>query len=251
MAQPQNRKEFIEYCRRSLGEPVVRLNIDSQQIEYRIDDALTQFQKFHHDASETVYLKFNTDDTDMTNQYFQVDDTILGVTRVLPFTDDAYRNFMSYEFQFRVNDVMQRSVGVGIPLGISSYFIARSYMTLISEIFDGEPEIDYSIYTNRLYVRVGWGTDIQVGKFVVAEAIKLIDPTTNTRIWSNKWLKEYATALIKRQWANNVKKMGPIPLVGGIILNGKEMFDEAEAEIAALEEELRSSYERPPMFLVG
>ena len=74
---------------------------------------------------------------------------------------------------------------------------------------------------------------------------------TIVNIWQDRWLQNYATALIHRQWATNIQKYTGLPLMGGTALDGDKMFDKAQAEVEKLEEELYSTYELPPTFIIG
>jgi hypothetical protein len=95
----------------------------------------------------------------------------------------------------------------------------------------------------RLMIDWAWGqSQAPVGTTVVAECYALLDPNTYGQVWNDRWLKEYATALIKRMWGNNMKKFGGIMLPGGVSLNGKETYDEAMEEIKLLEAEMENNY---------
>lgn len=80
---------------------------------------------------------------------------------------------------------------------------------------------------------------------------KKIIPDVVPGAWNDKWLKRYATALIKQNFGQNMKKHGEIQLLGGVTVNGQQIFDEATQEISDLEEELRSTYEEPVDMMMG
>jgi hypothetical protein len=99
----------------------------------------------------------------------------------------------------------------------------------------------------RLYIDWAWGDgfEISAGQVVVAECYGAIDPNMYPNVWNDRWLKEYATALIKRTWGENMKKFGGLQLPGGVTLNGKETYDEAMAEITRLEADMIENYGGP------
>ena len=65
------------------------------------------------------------------------------------------------------------------------------------------------------------------------------------------WVKEYTTALIKQQWGANLIKFEGLQLPGGVVLNGRQIFDDATTDIDKLRETIRMEHEMPPDFFVG
>ena len=96
-----------------------------------------------------------------------------------------------------------------------------------------------------------WTNDVNAGEYFIIEAYKIIDPETYTDVYNDMWLKRYATALLKRQWGENLIKYDGLTLPGGITYNGSAIYDSAITEIDALETEMQSKYEEMPQFLVG
>ena len=97
----------------------------------------------------------------------------------------------------------------------------------------------------------GWGSAVTAGSVVIAECYAMIDSAQYASVWNDRWLKEYATALIKRNWGNNLKKFAGVQLPGGVTLNGDKIFEEATEEIKNLELEMQSKYELPVDFYLN
>ena len=181
-------------------------------------------------------------------QYFELDDSIIGVRRVLPFS--AVNTGQSYmwdiRYQMRLNDMFDL-----LSTSIIYYEQVKSHLALIDQLLVGSKSFRFQRHQNRLYLDMSWNTDVSVGEYVIVECYKILDPNTWTDVYNDRFLKRYTTALIKKQWGNNLKKFAGIQMSGGVTLNGKEIYDEAVAEIEYLENEAQSTYVEPPDFMVG
>ena len=181
-------------------------------------------------------------------QYFELDDSIIGVRRVLPFS--AVNTGQSYmwdiRYQMRLNDMFDL-----LSTSIIYYEQVKSHLALIDQLLVGSKSFRFQRHQNRLYLDMSWNTDVSVGEYVIVECYKILDPNTWTDVYNDRFLKRYTTALIKKQWGNNLKKFAGIQMPGGVTLNGKEIYDEAVAEIEYLENEAQSTYVEPPDFMVG
>jgi len=181
-------------------------------------------------------------------QYFELDDSIIGVRRVLPFS--AVNTGQSYmwdiRYQMRLNDMFDL-----LSTSIIYYEQVKSHLALIDQLLVGSKSFRFQRHQNRLFLDMSWNTDVSVGEYVIVECYKILDPNTWTDVYNDRFLKRYATALIKKQWGNNLKKFAGIQMPGGVTLNGKEIYDEAVAEIEYLENEAQSTYVEPPDFMVG
>ena len=181
-------------------------------------------------------------------QYFELDDSIIGVRRVLPFS--AVNTGQSYmwdiRYQMRLNDMFDL-----LSTSIIYYEQVKSHLALIDQLLVGSKSFRFQRHQNRLYLDMSWNTDVSVGEYVIVECYKILDPNTWTDVYNDRFLKRYTTALIKKQWGNNLKKFAGIQMPGGVTLNGKEIYDEAMAEIEYLENEAQSTYVEPPDFMVG
>jgi len=248
MAQVTTRDELKDYALRRLGAPVININVDNEQLEDRIDDAIQFYQDYHYDATESFFWKHEITQQDVDQKYFSIDPGILGITRIFALNETITKNNMfDLRYQLRLHELYDFT-----STSYSNFSITMQHLQNLSEMFTGEVPIRFQRHTGRLYVDWGWGSQqIPVGSMVVAEGYKAIDPETFESVYNDRWLKEYITSLFKRQWGENMKKFGGIQLPGGLTLNGKETFDEAMTEIQRLETEMQDKYELPVHFLVG
>jgi hypothetical protein len=248
MAQVTTRDELKDYALRRLGAPVITINVDDEQLEDRIDDAIQFYQDYHYDATESYFWKHEITQQDVDQKYFTIDPGILGITRIFALNETITKNNMfDLRYQLRLHELYDFT-----STSYTNFSITMQHLQNLSEMFTGEVPIRFQRHTGRLYVDWGWGSSqIPVGSMVVAEGYKAIDPETFESVYNDRWLKEYVTSLFKRQWGDNMKKFGGIQLPGGLTLNGKETFDEAMQEIQRLETEMQDRYELPVQFLVG
>jgi len=248
MAQVTSRDELKDYALRRLGAPVITINVDDDQLEDRIDDATQFYQDYHFDATESFYWKHVITQEDVDQKYFNIDPGILGITKIFALNETITKNNMfDLRYQLRLHELYDFT-----STSYTNFSITMQHLQNLSEMFTGEVPIRFQRHTGRLYVDWGWGSSqIPVGSMVVAEGYKAIDPETFESVYNDRWLKEYVTALFKRQWGDNMKKFGGIQLPGGLTLNGKETYDEAFADIQRLETEMQDRYELPVQFLVG
>jgi hypothetical protein len=252
MAKPASRQELKDYALRSLGFPVVEINVDDDQLEDRIDEALGMYQQFHYDGTEKIYYAYQVTANNIANKYFDIPTGVVGVTRVFPLTGTSTStsggsfNMFDLTYQLRLNELFDFTSADYV------YFeLAMQHIRTLEMLFIGEKPIRFNRTSDKIYVDLKWDRDVIAGKYVVFEAYRVLDPETYTKIWSEPWLKDYVTALFKRQWGNNLKKFGGVQLPGGIVLNGQQIFSEAMDEVKELEEQLRSTYEEPPEFFMG
>ena len=237
MAIPTTRTTLIDYCKRRLGHPVIELNLNNDQISDRIDDAIQYYRDYHNDASQHLYLKHKITSTDVTNKYIPIDDSILGVVNVYPVTDDANYgtiNMFDMRYQMRLNDLFDFN-----DVSILHYTMVTQHLDLIQDYFEGKAPFDYHRHMDQLHIYMDWANDINVDDYIVIECYKAID-TAN--VYNDMWLKRYATALIKKQWGENLSKFDGITLPGGITYNGGRILDDANTEIEKLETEIETNH---------
>lgn len=258
MPSVTNRSTFKDYCLRRLGFPTIEINIDDDQVEDRIDDALQYWQDYHFDALQKVYYIKALNSTDMTNKYINLDPSvtldssgnsvnIIGVTRVFPISDSINQNNMfDLRYQLRLNELYDFTSASYI-----NYTLTMQHLRSLELMFTGEVPIRFQRHMNRLYCDWGWGTAVNSGTVIIAECYALIRPQDFASVWNDRWLKEYATALIKRTWGSNLKKFAGVQLPGGVTLNGQVIYEEAVEEIKKLEEEMSSKYELPVDFYLN
>lgn len=253
----QTREDFIDYCLRRLGHPVIEINVDDQQIEDRVDDALQRFLEYGADGSFRVYKTVTITQTMIDNQYIDLNtefldpDRILSIVRVLPINSDSTSvNFFDIKYQMRLNDLWDLQTGVG---DLAYYEQMQQYLSTIDLKLSGHPQIQFQKYGRTLNI---WGDlagskgDLQPGDKIVLECYLEVTPEQE-RIYDNIFLKEYATALIKKQWGENLIKFEGMQLPGGVTLNGRQIVEDANTEIEKVEQRLYNEYDTPPDFFVG
>jgi hypothetical protein len=249
MARPTSRATLIDFCKRQLGDGAIDINITEDQENDALDTALQFYQEYHSDATVKQYRKQKITAKDVTNRYITIPDSIIFVTRVLPFSSiSSNADQFSTDYQMRtaaINNVQYFGDMV-------SYEMARQHMALIDMEFNGLDQLTrFSRHMNRLIIDSAWGTKIKVDDYVVVEGYELVDPETYPEVYNDMFLKEYLTALIKKQWGNNLKKFQGVVLPGGVTFDGQTIYLEAVEELKTLKEEMSSKWECPPLFFVG
>ena len=250
---PASRSDLKTYCLRKLGFPVVEINVDDDQVDDRIDEAISLWNQFHYDAVTKVYMRHLVTSTDITNKWIPVDPFVISVTRIFTLSTEqvnsaATQNFNMFDinYQIRLNELYDFTSADYV------YFeLANQHIRTLEMLFLGEVPIRYNQFENKLWLDVDWGGKVGVGSYIIAEAYATLDPSQITTFWNDNWLKRYTTALIKRQWGENLKKFAGVQLPGGISLNGQQIWAEADAQCTALEAELRDMYEMPAQWEVG
>jgi hypothetical protein len=250
MANPSTRQGLIDYCLRQLGDPVIEINVDPDQLEDRVDEAIQYFQDFHSDATLRTYLKHVVTQENIDNGYIPLSSNITYVTRLFPITDStSSRNFFDIKYQLSLNDFWDLQTYVG---DLAYYEQMQQYLSLIDMKLTGTPQVRFSRVQNRLYIDGDLdGEDIKVGDYVVAEVYEIVDGSSFSGVWNNRWLKEYTTAIIKRQWGQNLIKFEGMQLPGGVTLNGRQLYEDALSDIERLKEEMKMEHEFPADFFVG
>lgn len=248
MAIPNSRQTLIDYCLRNLGEPVLEINISEEQIEDRIDEALQFYQEYHSDAIYPVFHKHQITSTDVINEYVTIPDAITVVTRMFSLAQAGTSSGMfSAKYQLFLNDVFDlRFAGA-----ISNYVQTMQYLETLDMIFNGETQIRFSRHMGRLHIDTDWGDTLKAGDWIIVEAYRIVDPSQFTKVYNDMFLKRYATALIKRNWGQNLSKFDGMQLPGGVTINAQRILEEANTEIIKIEEEMQLKYENPPLFFVG
>ena len=248
MASVTSRQGLIDYCLRRLGQPVIEINVDEDQLDERIDDALEFFQEYHFDGVEKVFTKHILTQEDINNEYIKTDDGVISVVRVLPIPSfDAFSGgFFNEEYQLRLNDLNNFSGS-----SLIQWHMSLSNFSLIEELFAIAPTMMFNRKQDRVYLEADWEEKFNVNDILVIEAYKILDPSTWPQVWNDMFLKKYSCALIKRQWGENLKKYQGVVLPGGITLDGKTIYDEAIEEIRQIEEEVSLKYELPADGYIG
>lgn len=323
MAVPTSRSEFKEYCLRSLGKPVIEINVDDDQVDDRIDEALKYYWDYHYDGSERIYFKYrisgneansainnviiydggsgysNSDTVSFSigtgaqaeietfsngtisafhfNSYGKnytntsvitittstgsganlalaigdgaiiLPDNIIGAVRVFPIGDPTVgtNDMFSIRYQIALNDLYTLS-----SVQLAPYYMVMQHLGVIQEVLVGQQPIRYTRHRNKLFVDMDWAK-MNPGDHLLVEAYEIINPDSFTNAWGDRWLGKYATALIKRQWGNNLKKFIGLQLPGGVQFNGQQIYDEADADIKELERDMVTNLSLPAMDMIG
>ena len=198
-------------------------------------------------ATATTHASTATAIGDFDNKYISIAEAIIGVRRIIPFSDNSRTNSMfSSKYQFALSEM--HSLGSG---GLASFEIAQEYLALINEMFTGQPSFRYNRHADKLYFDISWGSDVTIDDFIVVEVDKILDPATYTDIWSDMFLKRYNTALMKKQWGQNLTKFEGMQLPGGVTMNGRQLYDDATTELETIQTEMSLRYELPIDHLIG
>ena len=251
MAAPNSRATLIDYCKRRLGEPVIEVNVDEDQLEDRVDESLQYYREFHSDATVRTYLKHLVTADDVTNQYIPLANNIIFVSKMFPVAGGIVggSGMFDIKYQMMLNNIHDLMNFAG---DLAYYEQMQQYLSTLDMKLNGTPQVLFSRRQNRLYIFGDFiDGDIQAGDYVVAEVYTEVSDVDHTSIFNDMFVKEYTTALIKQQWGQNLIKFEGMQLPGGVILNGRQIYDDATSEIATLRENIRLEHEFPPDFFVG
>jgi len=242
-----SRSSLITYCLRALGEPVVEINIDEGQVEDRVDEAIEYFRQYHFDGIEKVYLKHEITQENIDNKYIEVPDLIYGITKVYPIASgtSTSKSIFDLQYQLRLNDLYDLT-----STSVMYYTQVMSHLALLDLTLNGHPLYRFNRLSNKLYIDMAWKEKMGLGNFILVECYRAMDPETATRMYNETWLKHYTTALIKKQWAINLKKFSGMQLPGGVSIDGPALYAEAMTEIKDLEDEMLNK-SAPLEFFLG
>ena len=281
MAQPSSRSELITYCKRQLGAPVLEINVADEQVEDLVDDALQYFHERHFNGVTQMYLKYKItqDDIDRgrgrgssnpigivtttasttiagtattfsyeeNSNYLQVPPAVIGVNKIFRFDGSNTRtsNIVSVKYQLFLNDMYHFS-----STEILSYAMVKRYLEDLDFALSTEKQIRFNQRDDRLYLDLDWAS-VTVDDYLVIDCYRLLNPDDFTRVYNDSFLKKYLTILIKKQWGQNLIKFQGVKLPGGVELNGRQIYDDAQKEMETLMEKMSNTYELPPLDMIG
>ena len=268
MATPATRETLKQYALRALGKPVIEINVDDDQLEDRLDEALQYFSQYHYDGIKRAYLKYQYTSGDKAritgnssesvtknsvttswleqNNFIVVPESVVSVVNIFPFSDKGNLNLFDVRYQLRLNDLYDFS-----STSVINYDIVLRHLDFLDHILVGEKPLRFNQHDNRLHIDMDWNNDLQVGEYLVIECYRKLDPETFTDVYNDIFLKRYVTALFKKQWGANLSKFNGVAMIGGVSLNGQQLYSEALADIEKLEQDIRSSYELNPAMMIG
>ena len=234
MAVPSSRETFKEFCLRRLGKPVIEINVDDDQVGDAIDTALNYYHDYHFDGSQRTFLKHQITADDKTNGYISISNSdTIGIIDIFDIGDaTSTNNLFNIRYQIALNDLYDLSRYDLVP-----FYMNFMNIRFIEEILIGKQPIKFNRHINRLYVDMDWDKT-NTGDFLVAEVYNKVDPETYTDVYGDRWLAEYATALIQIQWGRNLTKFVGMQLPGGVQFNGDTILNQGLEAKNKLEEEL-------------
>tara|TARA_B100000131_G_scaffold93629_1_gene90460 strand:- start:39 stop:896 length:858 start_codon:yes stop_codon:yes gene_type:complete len=285
MAKPATRKQLVDYCLRQLGAPVLEINVDDDQIDDLVDDAIQVFNERHFDGVERMYLKYKLTEEDInrgkatnessstntvgivttsatstsitgygtttsnwyeTSNFLQVPDSVIGVERIFKFdTSSISGGMFSIKYQLFLNDLYYFN-----SVELLQYAMTKSYLEDIDMLLTTDKQIRFNKRQDRLYLDIDWGSE-SADTFLVLDCYRALDPNSFSGVYNDTFLKRYLTLLIKRQWGLNMMKFSGTRLPGGIELNGRQYYEDAERELLDLKQRMSLEYELPPLDLIG
>ena len=282
MAQPASRTDLINYCKRQLGAPVLEINVADEQIDDLVDDALQYFQERHFDGVTQTFLKYKITQEDIdrgrarggsnnaagittstatsdidgssvtfsfeeNSNYLQVPPEIIGITKVFKFdgSNTVTNNMFSVKYQLFLNDIYYWG-----STEILTYAMTKRYLEDIDFALSTDKFIRFNQRQDRLYLDFDWGS-ATADDYLIIDCYRMLDPNSYSRVWNDSFLKRYVTALVKRQWGQNLMKFQGVKLPGGIELNGRQIYDDAQRDLEVIREQMSNTYELPPYDMIG
>lgn len=246
MAQPTTRAQFKEYCLRKLGKPVIEINVDADQIEDRIDEALSYYWDYHFDGTEKMYTRHQMTQENLDNGYIPVPENVIGVVNIFPISGNlSGSGIFNAQYQFVLNNLHDF-----VNYDMINYYMSFQHLAFMQEILTGRQPIRYNRHVNRLYIDTA-KDKVNVGDYVVYECYQVVDPNVYQDVWKDRWLQNYATAKIQESWGRNLTKFTGMSLPGGVQFNGEKILDDAREDIRKMEDEMISSYSLPVTDMIG
>ena len=279
MAQPSSREGLIDYAKRQLGFPVLEINVADEQFQDLLDDAIQIYQERHYDGIARMYLKYKItqDDIDRgqarggdstlgittttttstvglsttfnieeNNNYIQMPPSVIGVNQIFKVrSDTVYDGLFNIRYQLFLNDLYAFG-----SIDLLQYAMVQTKLEDITFLLNPDVRYRFNIRQDRLYIDVDWA-QINKDDYFVIDCFRILDPDDFTKVYNDQFLKRYFTALCKRQWGQNLIKFQGVQLPGGIQLNGRQIYDDGERELAEIRAKMSSDYEMPPLDMIG
>ena len=271
MSKPSTRQQLIDYSLRKLGFPVLEINVDDDQIDDLVDDALQYFQERHFDGVERVFLKHELTEANLetirtgittttatsgigvtnhsfteTQNFLQLPDHVLGVEKVFKMDQSTISSgLFNIKYQIFLNDLYYYGA-----LDLMNYAMVKTYLEDLSRLITPDVQLRFNKRQHKLYMDIDWN-QVSNDTFLIIDCYRLVDPANASDVFNDWWLKRYLVATIKKQWGMNLMKFQGVMLPGGVSLNGRQIFDDAVREIEQIEYELKTEYELPPLDLIG
>ena len=281
MAKPSTRQGLIDYCLRQLGAPVLEINVDDDQIDDLVDDTIQYFNERHYDGVERMYLKYKVSQDDIdrgkatgtdgvgivtttgtstnisglgtitsnfyeTSNFIQVPDSVIGVEKIFKFDSSSISGGMfSIKYQLFLNDLYYFN-----SVDLLQYSMTKTYLEDIDFLLTTDKQIRFNKRQDRLYLDIDWKSQNK-DTFYVIDCHRALDPESFTQIYNDSFVKKYLTAMIKRQWGQNLIKFNGVKLPGGIELNGRQIYEDAMRDLEDIKQRMSMEYELPPFDMIG
>lgn len=279
MSKPSNRQGLIDYCLRQLGAPVLEINIADEQIDDLVDDAIQYFQERHYDGVVQVPLKYQMQADDIArgkapaggssgittttvtetvgvtssfnylenSNYIPLPDSIIGVNKIYRVhgSQTMGAGMFNIKYQLMLNDLYNYS-----SLELLTYSMVKSKLETIDFLLNPLKQIRYNIRDGKLYLDCDWN-DFTEGDYIIIDCWRALDPNDTSKVYNDRFIKKYLTAIMKKQWGMNLIKFQGVKLPGGIELNGRQIYDDALQELKDINDQMMSTYEIPPLDLIG
>jgi hypothetical protein len=264
--KPATKAELKAYCLRRLGYPAVDINICDDQLNDLIDNAIEYYQDFHYEGSYRTILRIEVTDEmkedaqgveDITGtnwkqaaNYIELPPYVKGIDNVytqVSTSSSIPGNIFNIKYQLFLNDIYAFTNNQ-----ILHYYMVQNYLETLDWVTNSRlyKRLRYTSNTRKLYVDIDWG-ELGTGEYLVVDCTMGVDPDLYPDTYNEYWLKEYVTALFQKQWGQNLSKYDGIQMLGGVTLNGRKILEDANEKIKELQETLRTTYELPPLDLIG
>lgn len=272
MAKPNSKEGLKEYALRKLGKPVLEINVDDDQVDDLIDDAVQYFHERHGEGIDRVFLKHKLTEAEKTAMvgiastttatstfggissaeyteqanYLPLPDTIIGVNKVFKMDSSTISAGMfNIKYQIFLNDLYYYGA-----IDLLNYGMVKSYLETLDYMLNPDVQVRFNKKNSRLYMDLNIN-ELTDDHFLILDCFRVADPESDTAVYNDFWLKQYTTSLIKRQWGQNLIKFTGVKLPGGLELNGRQIYDDAVMEIDKHEKNLMEEYAMPPLDMVG
>lgn len=230
-----SREQLKQYALRDLGAPLITIDISDEQMEDRIDEAISFFRDYYFDGIEKAFYRHQITQQDIDDKFIQLPDHVWAVTRIFPYptsSSSSQLNIFDLQYQLRMNDLRDLT-----STSLIYYSQVMSHIALIDNLLNKQKQFRFNKLNGKLYIDQNWGSEgLAVDQYLLCDVYTAVDPTESPRMWDDRFLKKYTTALFKQQWGSNVKKFSGIQLPGGAMLDGQALYEEGKSEVEAIEE---------------
>ena len=272
MAKPNSKDGLKEYALRKLGKPVLEINVDDDQVDDLIDDAIQYFHERHGEGIDRVFLKHKLLEVEKTTltgvastttvtstqggipslqyeenaNFLPLPDSVIGVNKVFKMDSSSISDgLFNIKYQIFLNDLYYYGA-----IDLLNYAQVKSYLETIDYLLNPDTQVRFNKKNSKLYLDIDL-KELTENHYLIIDCYRIVDPESETAVYNDHWLKQYTTSLIKKQWGQNLIKFQGVKLPGGLELNGRQIYDDAVAEIEKHEEKLMTEYALPPLDMVG